>query len=570
MTRDDHQAAPRRRPGPRSRRASSGGLAGLLLVAACGGAPPAAPAPDTRRPPETGAPSGRARRVTVRHDPADLALLSPQDDHLVRAVEVAPLGQGLLVDSLANPGAEPLVLGLGLAASAARFVGPTLLLTFDARAGIAALLSLDGGGEARFPCRLPPLTTEDGTALVTLDAEGRLTALDPETLGVRWSLPAPRPSPAASDPELRPGPGSRVVMAYDEGAVVVDVAARTVHFAAHSSDPVVSPSGRYVGEVVPAEDEAAAPAWLVSIADTTRGAVIFSARAPGTAVTVGTPPLAFSRDERTAAYSVEASSVHVIDLATSREQPIRTGLSARTEVAEYLTDALAFGADGGFLCGHVASTLGAETACGGQIFAELTATRARPGRGDCVIAGDVAVRFPPSARLERGGRRLLPNAHSPNLSVCNHALSPDRRWLAVATARTRIEDGVPAWTDTELSLFDLLRGEVERRFALGDAGSHELVAGFSPGGRWVTVEMAGRSLALDARTGRAFTASEDWPSWPGGSEALWLRRAPAGLEVVALEAGSARRFPDAVGTFCLDGGRLRPVARCSNPRAQRR
>ena len=497
----------------------------------------------------------------IRHDPADLALLSPRDDHLVRVVEVAPLGQGLLVDSLAAPGSEPLLLGLELEASAARFVGPTLLLAFDARAGIAALLSLDGGGEARFPCRVPPLTTGDGTALVTLDREGRLTALDPETLGVRWALPAPRPSLAASDPELRPGPGSRVVMAYDEGALVVDVAARTVLFAAHASDPVVSPSGRYVGEVVPAEDEAAAPAWLVSITDTTGGAIVFSARAPGTVVTVGTPPLAFSRDERTAAYSVDASVVHVIDLATGREQPIRTGLSARTEVAEYLTDSLAFSADGGFLCGHVASTLGAETACGGQIFAELTATRARPGRGDCVIAGDVAVRFPPSSKLERGGRRLPPNTHS----VCNHALSPDRRWLAVATARERIEDGLLDWTDTELSLFDLLRGDVERRFALGDAGSHMLAVEFSPGGRWLTVDLAGRSLTLDTRTGQAFTASENWPSWPGGSEALWLRRAWAGLEVVALEADSARSFPDMVGTFCLDGGRLLPETRCPLP-----
>ncbi|MCK7460726.1 MAG: hypothetical protein MZU84_00890 [Sphingobacterium sp.] len=260
-------------------------------------------------PPEAAALPGRARQVTVRHDPGSSPCSRRATIHLVRAVEVTPLGHGLLVDSLVNPGSEPLLLGLGLEASTARFLDPTRLLAFDARAGIAALLSLDGV-EGACACRVPPVTTGDGAALVTLDPKGRLTALDPATLGVRWSLPAPRPSPAASDSALRPGPGSRVVVAHDAGAIVVDVARADGPLVARASDPVVSPGGRYVGEVVPAEDEAAAPAWLVSITDTAGGAVVLSARAPGTVVTVGTPPLAFSRDERTAAYSVDASVVH--------------------------------------------------------------------------------------------------------------------------------------------------------------------------------------------------------------------------------------------------------------------
>ena len=544
--------------------------AALLLMAACSGASrPAvldavatAKGASSAEPAKADTSPTRSRLVTIRHASADLSLVSPADDRLVREVEVTSVGRALLVDALASPTDGPRLLGRGMTVSEVRFIDNAHLIAYDARAGVAALLALDTGAEARFACRVRPNTSADGAHLATIDPGGHFTELDPGTLAVRWVLATPVVPATALDIELRPVGEAGFVVAYDTGGIVVDLATRAVRFAGTAAPPIVSPSGRHVAEVAPRSSDVGAPDWWISVTDVTRDAIVFTAETPGALGAIVPPPIAFARNERWAAYSFEASMITLVDLTSGRAQTVRTGLADRGDVAEYFTDHLAFSADGRSVCGHVASTLGSETTCGGRIYAEIKAARAQPGRGDCVLETDFAVRVPPASKIERGGRRMLIDAHSPSVSVCGRALAPDRRLLAVATAREQVQDSVLLWTDAELSLFDLERGEVMRRLPLGAAGANEFSAEFSPAGRWLAVEFGFRSLVFETSTGRSLDSFAAWPAEASASETLGLRREPDGLAVVSLSDGTARRFPNAVGTFCLESSRLMPPERC--------
>ena len=294
------------------------------------------------------------------------ALVSSDDRLLVRPVEVEPLGRGLLVDDLTQPAALPRLLGLGLSLDSASFVSPTRLLGFDSRAGVATVLALDAGSEARTSCLLAPVATADGKRLATIDAAGHLVLLDPLTLDVQWRLEAPVVPPKASELALAFGAGDLLVASYDSGALVVNPASKTVLFqsanAAALSGPLLSHNGRYLARGV---CSGADLLWTLSIVELTSGATVFSRNEKS-----GLKPVfAFSRDEATAAISFAPSEVIVVSLPSGTERRINTGINYDTEAYGYLTDALALTEDGRFVCGHPATTIGKYTDCVNVIYA---------------------------------------------------------------------------------------------------------------------------------------------------------------------------------------------------------
>ena len=514
-------------------------------------APPAADQPNAESP----------HLVTLRHDPLGTTLLSPDARWLVRSVAVEPDGGGWLVDDLTRTDAPPALLGLGQEPSAATFIAAARLLTFDASANVATLFALDTGEAARADCRLLPVAAPGARELATMDTSGNFVLLDPVSLAVEWRVPVPSVPAEETDLDVRYHPSGLVIVTHGAGMFLVDPVTREVLAQGECVLEAVSRSGKY-GAC--RETEYVGEGVLTSkllVTDFASKATIHASELQGW----GTPVAAFSRDEHTAVVSLIPAELFVIDLPSGATRRIETNLPRDDENTTYITDQIALTEDGRYVCGHATNTAGTDTTCESAVFADLRRGRSGRGLGMCLVEGDTAYFLPPVVGLERDGRTLLPSVNSPNAKLCNRALSPDHRVLGLVTARAVVSQHVQQYLDAEMNLIDVGTGKVIRRLPLDSSLGQSLDADFSPGGRWLQVQVDERTTTLDTTLSQEVTPP--LPEWvglydPAEARGSLLLRDSESTIVVAPDQGARRRFRHAAGAFCLIQDKLTPPGDC--------
>ncbi len=507
-----------------------------------------------------------SHRVTLRHEAAGPVLVSRDARWLVRSVAIEPGGRGWLVDDLSRPDATPMLVGVGGELTDATFLGAGRLLTFDAAVQEAVVYTLESGGVARARCRVLPAASPGIGELGTIDAEGHFVLLDPSSLVVRWRLVAPTIAKGVQKLDVAYVPSGLAIVSHDGGAFIVDPVAHAVRFQGDAFPIAVSHGGRY--GVVYTADYVGEGTVLsrLAIIDFVGGATIHSRKMRGW----GRPVAAFSSDERIGVYSLSASEVTVVNLPSGSPQRVPTGLAPDTEHATYVTDQLALTEEGHFVCGHVTNTAGADGQCQSAVYADTRLGRSGRGLGACLIDGDTAYLVPPASKFEREGRQQVPSSYARSANRCSSALSPDHAMLGIITARSTVRQRVEQLLDAEVNLMDVATAEVVQRFPLGSGLGQRLDMGFSPSGRWLQVAFDERVVTFDTRLGTALNPPPvQWVGLYDAAEArgvLVLHDADAVL-VTAPPGGTTRRFPHAIGSFCLSRERLSPASDCRDPRS---
>lgn len=559
-----------------------GAGSGVLLLAGVSSCveparqPPAlgrlAPAAATSTTPSLPPPTQPGRRVTLSFPgSAKDARISPDDRWLARVVRQGKLGRAILLDDLTQPDGPSRLLLTSESTELVAFTSPSRLLSFDPPAREAASWALDGRDHARASCRHVPVASPDASGLATIDGNGQLVWLDSTSLAVRWRLAAPTVPSDAGELAVAFVARGLVAVTWGGGAFVVEPSTQRVLFQqwvkagqrwakaeAALAGLVVSPTGRFIES----ETLGADPRWTSSIVDTQSGAMVFTNER---ASIYDVPAFAFSRDESSAAYSFGPSEVTLVSLPKGKARTVQTGIQL-TEGYSYLTDELAFSADGGLVCGHPVTSIGKYSDCTSLVYADARRARRVGAVQTCSIEGDVAVVTPRLVGVEREGRKRLMTLSATYTHVCNSVLDPSHKLFGVVTAKW---DPVTAglYQDAEMNLVDASSGAVVRRLALGSgpAGMGELLySSFSPSGRWLQVRFGDRLATFDATTGVpvATLADVDELFAFSSSEKLGLVTTHGALLVLTMADGSVRRFPDAIGERCLLGELLAPASRC--------
>jgi hypothetical protein len=527
------------------------------LIAACGeirhGTPSIAlPGPAVHQSPK----SPEERLLKLRAGEYGFTQFGPED-RLFARIALDQYGHpNLLVYDLLEPDSLPkLVPSMG-EFTEMKFISVHRIINFDAQSGRTRLADLETGQVAETWGRAMPVMASK--EFVSVDRDGHFVFLDSATLATIYSLASPMVPAACRSLILRLDASGLVVTVIDDAckeAFVIDPDKRVLRFHQTESETLtISHSGKYLAYAKPLSDNSLRELdWEIGIVEIVTGARIFSniERFSPDLVKLS---LAFSHDEKLAAYSVSPAFMTLVSLPSGKKTRHRTGQGSANSIGyPYYTQHLAFAGDDSFLCGHPASTLPHDTDCLQFVYADF---RQKPSSRDlsyCAIQGNTSFPLPRNLYLTPKGRVL-------ESRLCDEALSPDHRYFTLVTARAPIEDGIQVFRDREIRVVDFETREVRLRSSLDPGGQASSVT-YSPKGHWVVVGDNNAWKTLDLTRLRECTL-QSWPISFSPAEEFGVYESNGSVSITRLTDGTTRVFPQEIGNFCLADGNLLPLSAC--------